>query len=97
MIARRAFLASLAAGLLAGERAAATEPGRTLHRIGFVGNSTAALESNLVEPWRQGLREVGYVEGRDIVVEGGGRFLPAAHLRPTNFWIAALSGTSLSQ
>jgi putative tryptophan/tyrosine transport system substrate-binding protein len=69
MIARRTFLASLAGGLLAGERAAATEPGRTLHRIGFVGNSTAALESNLVEPWRQGLRELGYVDGRDIVVE----------------------------
>jgi putative ABC transport system substrate-binding protein len=39
------------------------------YRIGFLGNSTAALEANLMEPFRQGLRERGYVEGQDVVVE----------------------------
>ena len=38
-------------------------------RIGFLGNSTAALEKNLIEPFRDGLRDVGLVEGRDIVIE----------------------------
>jgi putative tryptophan/tyrosine transport system substrate-binding protein len=38
-------------------------------RIGFLGNSTAALEENLVEPFRQGLRDLGYVEGRNILIE----------------------------
>jgi putative ABC transport system substrate-binding protein len=38
-------------------------------RIGFLGNSTAALEENLVEPFRQGLRDLGYAEGKNILVE----------------------------
>src|SRR5262245_21160282 len=46
-----------------GERAAITP------RIGFLGNSTAALERNLVGPFRQGLRDLGYEEGRSIVIE----------------------------
>jgi hypothetical protein len=35
----------------------------------FLGNSTAALEANLVGPFREGLRELGYVEGQNIVIE----------------------------
>jgi len=38
-------------------------------RIGFMGNSTAALEANLVGAFREGLREHGYEEGRNIVIE----------------------------
>ncbi|MGA8560185.1 MAG: ABC transporter substrate-binding protein [Pseudolabrys sp.] len=38
-------------------------------RIGFMGNSTAALEANLVDAFREGLRELGYEEGRNIVIE----------------------------
>jgi putative tryptophan/tyrosine transport system substrate-binding protein len=40
-----------------------------VYRIGFLGNSTAALEANLVEPFRAGLRDLGYVEGRNVVIE----------------------------
>jgi putative ABC transport system substrate-binding protein len=38
-------------------------------RIGFLGNSTAALEANLVGPFREGLRDFGYVEGKNILIE----------------------------
>src|SRR6266508_5226854 len=38
-------------------------------QIGFLGNSTAALESNLVGPFREGLRDLGYEEGRSIAIE----------------------------
>ena len=38
-------------------------------RIGFLGNSTAALEANLVGPFRYGLRDHGYVEGQNILIE----------------------------
>jgi putative tryptophan/tyrosine transport system substrate-binding protein len=51
-------LASLAQRLPAG-----------IHRIGFLGNSTAALEANLVGPFREGLRDLGYVEGRNLVID----------------------------
>ena len=38
-------------------------------RVGFLGNSTAALEANLVQPFRDGLRAHGYTEGRNILIE----------------------------
>src|SRR3989338_1475520 len=38
-------------------------------RIGFMGNSTAALEANLIGPFREGLRDLGYVDGRNILIE----------------------------
>jgi putative tryptophan/tyrosine transport system substrate-binding protein len=38
-------------------------------RVGFLGNSTAALEANLTGPFREGLRDLGYVEGKNIVIE----------------------------
>jgi putative ABC transport system substrate-binding protein len=37
-------------------------------RIGFLGNSTPELEANLIGPFRQALRELGYVEGANIAV-----------------------------
>lgn len=46
----------------------AQQPGH-LHRIGFLGNSTAALEANLVGPFRDGLHDLGYIEGRNAVIE----------------------------
>lgn len=38
-------------------------------RIGFLGNSTAAREAHLVGPFREGLRDLGYVEGQNILIE----------------------------
>lgn len=40
-----------------------------LPRVGFLGNSTATLEANLIGPFRDGLRELGYVEGQNILIE----------------------------
>ena len=42
---------------------------KKIPRIGFLGNSTAALEENLIGPFREGLRDLGYVEGKNIVIE----------------------------
>lgn len=59
-------------GLLFGVIAAAAvaaPPATKIYRIGFLGNSTAALESNLVGPFKDGLRELGYVEGSNSHVE----------------------------
>jgi hypothetical protein len=54
------FVAPLAVG---------AQPAGKVHRIGFLGNSTAALEADLVGPFREGLREFGYVEGQSIAIE----------------------------
>jgi len=63
---RRAFIvatASAAALHTAGLRAEAK-----MRRIGFLGNSTGELEANLVGPFREGLHDLGYVEGRNVEI-----------------------------
>jgi putative tryptophan/tyrosine transport system substrate-binding protein len=40
-----------------------------ISRIGYLGNSSPSLEADLVEAFRRGLRERGYVENQNIVVE----------------------------
>lgn len=65
---RRALIATVVAAVASPLLAHAAAPGAP-HRIGFLGNSTAALEANLIGPFRDGLRELGYEEGRNIVIE----------------------------
>jgi putative ABC transport system substrate-binding protein len=66
---RRRFLLTSLAGVLAVPLGAEAQRAGKVHRIGFLGNSTAAFEANLVGPLREGLRERGYVEGQNIVIE----------------------------
>src|SRR5437660_12782162 len=40
-----------------------------VYRIAYLGNSSAALESELVAAFRQGLRDLNYVEGQNIAIE----------------------------
>jgi putative ABC transport system substrate-binding protein len=64
----RLFIAA-ACGVLLALAAPHTTLAQKLYRVGFLGNSTAALEANLTEPFRQGLRDHGYVEGKNIQIE----------------------------
>jgi putative ABC transport system substrate-binding protein len=48
---------------------AGAQPAGKVHRIGFLGNSTAILEAHLVGPFREGLLELGYIQGQNIVIE----------------------------
>src|SRR5258708_19941768 len=66
---RRAFLLAVAGGLLAAPLAAGGQPAGKGWRIAYLGNSSAALESELVTAFRQGLRDLNYVEGRNIAIE----------------------------
>jgi putative ABC transport system substrate-binding protein len=102
MSARREFLISLGAALAWSLPARAQLP-RTMSRIGFLGNSTAALEANLTEPFRQGLRDLGYEEGRNITIEyrwAEGKYerLPAliAELVALNLDVMVTAGTPAS-
>ena len=67
---RRRDLAGLFGGAVLATMplARAQQPAR-LPRIGFLGNSTMALEANLVGPFREGLRALGYIEGENIAIE----------------------------
>src|SRR2546422_9527318 len=71
-----------------------------LSRIGFLGNTTAALEAHLVGPFRDGPRELGYVEGQNILTEyrgGEGEYerFPAviAELLPQKGDVIVAAGT----
>jgi ABC-type uncharacterized transport system substrate-binding protein len=68
VIDRRAFVAG-ALALGAAPFAAAAQPAPKVYRIGFLGYFACSADPFLRGPFRQGLRELGYVEGHNIVIE----------------------------
>jgi ABC-type uncharacterized transport system substrate-binding protein len=68
VINRRTFLAGTGAVLLAAPLAAEAQPAGKIFQIGYLGNSTPSVEATLIGAFRQGLRENGYVEGKNVVV-----------------------------
>jgi len=68
---RRAFLSALSGGLLAAPLAGEGQQAASLPRIGFL--APASLSDPRVPPYirafQEGLRELGYVEGRNIAIE----------------------------
>ena len=64
---RRAFIGTLAVGLLAAPLAAAAQPAGKVYRIGFL--RAGQPPTPWVEAFQQGLRERGYRDGQNVVVE----------------------------
>jgi putative ABC transport system substrate-binding protein len=68
MVNRRAFLAAVA--VLAVPAAARAQPEKRVSRVGYlVGGSAPPAPLRPAEMMRQGLRELGWVEGESIVIE----------------------------
>jgi len=68
VIDRRTFLAGTGAVLLAAPLAAEGQQAAKVPRIGWLSLNLAA-NPHLSEAFRQGLRDFGYVEGRNVVIE----------------------------
>jgi putative ABC transport system substrate-binding protein len=68
---RRAFLASVAGGLLAAPLPAFAQPQGKVWRVGFFyfGSRQSALESGRYDAFAQGMRELGYVDGKNVIIE----------------------------
>ncbi|HET9763747.1 MAG TPA: ABC transporter substrate-binding protein [Casimicrobiaceae bacterium] len=102
MTSRRAFIRAAVTGLLFGSAIArAQRPPAPV--IGFLSGSSFKQYANLVDAFRQGLKEAGYVEGQNVVieyrwVEGGSERLPprqlAADLVQRKVAVIAASGGS---
>ena len=59
----------LAGSLALAPLTARAEVASKVHRVAYLGNSSAALESDLVAAFRQGLRELNYVEGQNLIID----------------------------
>lgn len=68
MISRRMFLATGTGGLLLAPLSVAAQQTGKVSRIGFLWD-TPAVWPHALEAFRQGLRDLGWVEGQNIVVE----------------------------
>ena len=65
-VSRRTFLVAAFAAPLSAEAQPAT---KTVPRIGYLTGGTLSANSVRIEAFRQGLRELGYVEGQSIAIE----------------------------
>jgi putative ABC transport system substrate-binding protein len=65
---RRRFLLTSLAGALAVPLAAVAQPAAKIARIGYL-TANIAVGSHLRDAFLQGLRDLGYVEGRNVVIE----------------------------
>ena len=68
MITRRVFVGTLAGGLLAAPLAAEAQQARKVPRIGFLFYGRRGPSPEL-DAFRQGLRELGHIEGQNIAIE----------------------------
>jgi putative ABC transport system substrate-binding protein len=67
VITRRALLGTLGGGLLAAPLVAAAQPAGKVYRVGLLAPTSA--DAPPVQAFLQGLRELGWVEGQNIVIE----------------------------
>lgn len=73
---RRHFVGALAGSLVTARSVAEAQPVAKVYRVGFLLGATEESVASLFNALKEGLRDLGYVEGRDLVFEqryAGGR------------------------
>ena len=66
---RRVFLSAVTGSLLAAPLAAEAQHARKAYRIAFLGSTSPSGYARQMEAFRRGLRDLGYVEGQNLVIE----------------------------
>jgi ABC-type uncharacterized transport system substrate-binding protein len=66
---RRAFITIVGGGVLAAPLVTGAQPPPKIPRIGYLGPVSPAAGARLLESFRQGLRELNYVEGQNILID----------------------------
>jgi putative ABC transport system substrate-binding protein len=97
---RRAFIGTLAGGLLASPLAAEAQPAGKVYRVGLVSIGSDPARAAQWQPFYDAMRELNYVEGRNLIVVhafGAGRseHLPAlvAEMVRANADVIVTTGT----
>ena len=65
---RRTFMAVVSGGLLAAPLAATAQQTGKVYRIGYLSGGSSTLP-HLIDAFRQVLRELGWVEGQNLVID----------------------------
>jgi putative ABC transport system substrate-binding protein len=66
---RRTFLGAFAGGLIIARSSVDGQPAAKVYRIGFLGIPSAAQYASRLAAFRAGLSELGYIEGKNVVIE----------------------------
>ena len=66
---RRAFLGILAVSALVLPRSAESQRAEKVARIGYLSSGSGTINAHLPQAFRDGLRELGWVEGKNLVIE----------------------------
>ena len=66
---RRTFLSALSGSLLAAPLAAEAQQTGKVYRVAFLGSTSPSGYASQMEAFRRGLRDLGYVEGQNLVIE----------------------------
>src|SRR5262245_61025975 len=66
---RRSFISVIGGSILASPFAAGAQQTGKVYRIGIVSGGSPSRNSPHIEAFRQGLRDTGWVEGRDVLIE----------------------------
>jgi putative ABC transport system substrate-binding protein len=69
VIERRAFLGGVAAAAALGPRAAYAQASAKARRVGLLMTTTPAAAAHIVVAFADGLRELGHVEGKNVLLE----------------------------
>ena len=103
IIKRREFITLLGGTVAAWPVRARAQQGKRMRRIGILWSSPPSAYVERLQAFRQGLRDAGYVEGRDLVLEqrGAGRLqelMPlVAELIESKVDVIVTAGTSPTQ
>jgi putative ABC transport system substrate-binding protein len=69
MLTRRELLGTLATGLLAAPLAVEAQTRTKVARIGYLSGDSATAHAQYAQAFSNGLRDLGYVEGKNLVIE----------------------------
>ena len=85
MMDRRTFVSAFAGSLVVKYSRVEAQPAAKVFRIGILTYATAEQYAPLIRELTEGLRELGYIDGRNIVIEphyGDGMQKSLANLHP---------------